>query len=161
MIKLLDDRRRVGGVALGGVWIGCSADENQGDLDKPDIGAILNVAQDYDSTRGWKHGFESMRVGLVDGPGNELCAYIAAVLALHALCKRHNALVCCHTGSRSLAVTLMYVQALTAAPWDRALQAFTEKVDDELPAVKDVHREAAVRVAKYFDQFAVELVCRK
>ena len=149
MIKLTEDMRRVGGVALGGIWIGDSTDEASVHLDSVDIGAILNVAQDMVTTRDWSQGVESMHVGLIDGPGNEVAAYCSAVLALHALLKRHNTLVCCHVGGRALAVAIMYLNAAEGAPykaWDHWLAMLGERVDQELPTPNDVHRNRYVSV---------------
>ena len=144
MIRLTGDQRDVGGVALGAIWIGDSADEQVADLVSANVGAILNVAQDMLSTRGWWHGVEAMHVGLVDGPGNEQSAYCAAVLALHALLKRHNTLVCCHTGGRSLAVAIMFLNlgiADTWREWGDWLDILQERVDADLPAVNEVHAQ--------------------
>lgn len=141
MLKLTDDRRKVGGVALGAVWIGNSEAEQCGPLEMADIGAVLNVAQDLVSRRVWPV-VESMHVGLIDGPGNEPAVYCAAVYALHALLKRHNTLVCCHSGGRSLAVALTYLVVTSDRSWDQWLEALYERVDYELPTVKQLHRDA-------------------
>src|SRR4051812_26384297 len=95
-----------------GIWIGDGADEAYGDLCSAGVKAILNVAQDLPSTRGWRQGIEYMHVGLIDGPGNPTTAYYAAVLALATLLKRSHTVVCCHSGSRSMAVVLMYLSVV-------------------------------------------------
>lgn len=143
MIRLTDDRLRVGGIVLGAIWIGNSAaGHDKGNIVASSIGAILNVAQDLTGTLCWDDGIESMHVGLIDGPGNELTAYYAAVLALHALLKKHNVLMCCHTGSRSMAVALMYSAITSKLGWDQQLQMLRERVDIDLPTPNDAHREA-------------------
>lgn len=141
-LKLTEDRRKVEGVSLGGIWIGDSEAEA-----KVSVDAILNVAQDLRPTRGWPK-VETMQVGLIDGPGNEPSAYVAAVLALHSLLKRHNVLVCCHSGSRALAVVLMYLCASTDRNWENWLCALQELVDVALPEVHIAHREARHQVTK-------------
>ena len=92
------------------VWIGDSDDGKYTDLVEPVVGAVLCVAQDLTppNTRLWPTT-EYAHVGLIDGPGNLPCAYIAAIVTLHLLLDRHPAvLVYCHGGGRALAVTLMY-----------------------------------------------------
>lgn len=141
MIRLTDDKRKVGGVALGAIWIGNSGDEAADYFDTAYIGAVLNVAQDMTGTKFWEHGVEVMHVGLIDGPGNEIGTYCAAVLALHALLKRHNTLVCCHTGGRALAVAIMYLKAQGERHWDSLIQVLQERVEDDLPVPNYIHRE--------------------
>ena len=147
MIRLTDDKRKVGGVALGAIWIGSSGDERGSGMEY--VGAILNVAQDMVSTRGWNDNIEAMHVGLIDGPGNEQSAYCAAVLALHALLKRHNVLVCDHIGGRALAVAVMYLNVGIASAgrgWGDWLDILQERVDADLPAVNEVHAQAFGRM---------------
>lgn len=136
------------------VWIGNSADEEyvtQADLTYHGIGAILNVARDMVSTRGWNHGLEVMHVGLVDGPGNIPVTYVAAVLALRSLVQRHNVLVCCHSSSRSLAVVIMYLSMTQdshtwpgewRAGWDGWMKWVRSRVSCGLPEVHEAHEEA-------------------
>lgn len=153
MIQLVEDRRKVSGISVGGIWIGDSADESHADLDTEDIGAILNVAQDMPSTRGWYHGIEEMHVGLIDGPGNETSTYWAAVLALFALLRRHNTLVCCHSGGRALAVVIMF-QEFAKTPtkrrsrtWHEWVTLLSEKTGQPLPEVNPIHVEAFASIA--------------
>lgn len=87
---------------------------------------------------------EYMHVGLVDGPGNPLAAYHAAVLALAVLVRRgkYNVLVCDHDGGRALAVVIMYLYLMGAIPsWDEAIERLRAK-EKELPKVHDIHRKA-------------------
>lgn len=146
MIRLTEDSREVPGVSLGAIWIGDSADEQIFHVETTNIGAILNVAQDMDSTRGWWHGIEAMHVGLIDGVGNEMAAYYSCVLALHALLKRHNTLVCCHTGTRALTVAMMYLNVGTRRDWDSWLAILSEKVDWPLPAPCEEHKQAFAKI---------------
>lgn len=141
--KLTDDRRGVEG--LGAIWIGDSVAEA-----KIHINAILNVAHDLKPTRGWS-AVEYMHVGLIDGPGNEVTAYCAAVLALHAMLKKHNVLICCHSGGRALAVALMYLCATTERSWENWLIAIQERIDTGLPEVNPVHRDKFSKVAEVLD----------
>ena len=123
------------------LYIGDSGDEERADLASLRIGAVLNVAQDLQGTRGWKCGVEYMQVGLIDGPGNPPAAYYSAVLALTALLNRSRVLVCCHTGGRALAVAIMYLNAnAQSQDWERWLEILRERVDVGLPVPHDAHR---------------------
>lgn len=131
------------------IWIGNSMDEWRGDLRIANVQAILNVAQDLQCTRGWRTGTEYMQVGLIDGPGNPECAYHAAVLALAALVKRSNVLVCCHSGGRALAVVLMYLRASNGdykRTWEEWLSLLKERIEGDLPDVRPEHREMLGRI---------------
>ncbi len=142
MIRLTDDKRKVGGVALGAIWIGNYGDSQADYLSQIHIGGVLNVAQDMVSMHNWSHGLDCMQVGLVDGPGNELGTYCAAVLALHALLKRYNVLVCCHGAGRSLAVAVMYISASSQSGWWKTISMLQERVDVELPTINPIHMMA-------------------
>lgn len=121
------------------IWIGNSGDEEFAKLEEAGIGAILNVAQDLQCSRGWNTGIEYTQVGLIDGPGNSLCAYQAAILALTALVKNKKVLVCCHTGARSLAVVLMYLNVENSRGWNGNLLFLKERIEDELPEPHPAH----------------------
>ena len=124
------------------IWIGNSMDEFLADVD-----AILNVAQDLQCTRGWRGGVEYMQTGLIDGPGNLLSAYYAAVLALSSLVSRHKrVLVCCHTGSRAIAVVMMHANVDSRRGWEACLEVISERVDERLPTPNPVHRTAFERL---------------
>ena len=99
------------------IWIGNSKDEQLLQFDNHPNIAILNVAQDLQGTKGWKNKIEYMQVGLIDGPGNEPVGYYTAVLALATLLKRSKVIVCCHSGSRSLAVVIMYRDVVAGHGW--------------------------------------------
>lgn len=140
MIRITEDRLKVGGVALGAIYVGNSTDEQTAE-----VTSILNVAQDLISTRGWDDGIESMHVGLIDGPGNELSTYCSAVLALHALLRRHNVLVCCHTGGRAIMVAMMYLHVsnyLQDRGWCDWWYILQERIEEPLPTPNQVHIEA-------------------
>lgn len=129
------------------IWIGCSADEWHVTLHTDKVDAVLNVAHDYQPTRGWKDGIEYMHVGLVDGPGNEPTAYCAAVLALVSLIKRgKRVLVCCHSGGRAMAVALMYLQSMSERGWDGWWVVLHERVDVDLPVPHEAHRAAFEKI---------------
>ena len=122
-------------------------DEESDDLATEGIDAILNVAHDLQATRGWMHGIEYAQIGLIDGPGNPLAAYCAAILALETLRKRHDqVLVCCHAGSRSFAVVLMYLNLISRNGWDGCLDILRERVDWTFPVPHPAHRAAFERL---------------
>lgn len=123
------------------LYIGDSQDERYADLTGEGITAVLNVAQDMDGTRGWLWGIEYAQVGLVDGPGNPPASYYAAVLALVSLLKRHRTLVVCHTGGRSLAVAMMYLNIRVRRSWTELLTLVRERMDVGLPQVHEAHQE--------------------
>lgn len=131
MIKLTDD----------GLWVSPINQVRMDSLSRFGIGAMLNVAQDLNIVVGWPT-IEYMQVGLIDGPGNPLSAYSSAVLALETLLTRHKTLVCCHGGSRSMAVVLMYLHLVSDKGWTDLFEILSEKVDKLLPVPNDVHKEA-------------------
>lgn len=89
-----------------GLWVGDSKDGCA--LDEK-IDGVLNVAQDLRSRLGWPH-VEHMQAGLVDGPGNDVMAYCAAITAVTTLCRRYEGvLIYDHSGGRALAVAAMYL----------------------------------------------------
>lgn len=124
------------------LWIGdSSAVKNMVALK---IGAVLNVAVDLLLTVDGRPNVEYMKVGLVDGPGNLLSAYYTAVLAIATLLKRGKTLVCCHSGGRSLAVAVMYLQVVGGQDWDnwqRLLRILEERVEIDLPVINDAHKK--------------------
>lgn len=121
------------------IWIGDATAWRNAKLFN--IGAVLNVAQDLRCDCGWPD-VEYAQVGLVDGPGNLLCMYRAAALALMSLVERHNTLVCCHGGSRSMAVVLMYLGMVSGRKWDDLLDLLRERADIDLPIPHPAHKEA-------------------
>lgn len=118
------------------IWIGDSAAVSSSE--QP---TILNVAQDLCGKCGWP-AVEYAQVGLIDGPGNTLAGYAAAILALAELQKRGKTLVFCHTGGRALAVVLMYLEMHARRGWDVWLRVLNERVEGDLPVVHDAHRQA-------------------
>lgn len=128
----------------GSLWIGNSADGTN--LDALKIRAVLNVAHDLKGSVGWPE-VEYNQVGLVDGPGNPQTAYCGAVLVLDSLIhRRKKTLVCCHTGSRSLAVSVMYLEMFTPRGWDGWIDILQERVGIDLPVPHPAHREAFDRM---------------
>lgn len=105
------------------------------------IKALLNVAQDLRGEMGWPDT-EYMQVGLIDGPGNPIQVYCAAALSLWTLAKRHRTLVFCHTGGRSLAVAVMYMNVAAGHSWDGIMSLLAESVDTELPVPHEAHMAA-------------------
>ena len=125
------------------LWIGNSSTRLY-EIRAAKIGGVLNVALDLRSNIGWPE-VEYMQVGIIDGPGNPPSAYCAAVLALTALRSRHRVVVYCHTGGRSLAVVMMYINMTTPyAPirWDDMMSILSERTDARLPPVHEAHRSA-------------------
>lgn len=104
------------------------------------VEAILNVAKDLPPTRSWPD-IEYVHIGLVDGPGNTLSAYYAAVLALDSL-RSIITLVCCHEGGRAVAVALMYLGLKTQHNWTQCLNILRERNECEIPEPHVAHRQA-------------------
>lgn len=146
MIKVADDRRHVAGVSLGGLWVGDGEDEKWVVDRSKHISACLCVAQDMMTYHHWGSGLECAHVGLIDGPGNELAAYYAAILTLHTLLRRHNVLVCCHSATRSLAVAIMYLNVGARRGWDGWLEVLHERSESVLMLPHEAHREAFDRL---------------
>jgi hypothetical protein len=144
------------------LWIGGSDSAYARALIARNIGAVLCVAQDLRGCVGWPE-VEFAQVGLVDGPGNEVADYCAAILALVALVRRYDAvLVVDHDGGRALAVSLIYLNLTLgqyrAHPlawshwmtWDERLTATRGQMPMHypgiLPEVHPAHREAFARI---------------
>ena len=127
------------------LWAGNSTDER-----KAEVGSILNVAKDLVPTRGWAQGINYFHVGLVDGPGNPIESYYAAVMSLVSLAKLGGkVMVCCHGGkSISLAVAMMYLQITTEGSyeWDNLLQMVRERNDTDIPEPNKAHKLAFDRL---------------
>ncbi len=126
------------------IWIGDSDDEKRSFyyVQRKTVDSVLIVAQDMTPTCGWVAGVEYMQVGLIDGPGNMLSAYHAAVLALATLVKRGKVMVCCHDGGRALAIVIMYLYMMGDGPsWDEHIERLNSS-DTTHPPVNTVHREA-------------------
>lgn len=122
------------------LWVGTSDDGCNR------FGQMLNVAHDLPCVHGWPETLY-MQVGLMDGPGNELALYSAAVLMLSELMKRGPVMVYCHSGGRSMAVILMYLHVMTGLGWDGCLEMVEERVDGiKLPTIHEAHREAFDRM---------------
>jgi hypothetical protein len=127
------------------IWIGNSADERSAGLCDMGIKNVLNVAHDLDGTRGLTDGVEYAQVGLIDGPGNPLSAYYAAVLTLNTLQERGPTLVVCHDGCRALTVAIMYLNTKNGTAdiaWGRWLRLLSERVETVLPNPNNAHQEA-------------------
>lgn len=143
MIMLSDD----------GLWLGSAACAYGDNLAKNSIGAVLNVAQDLRGQCGWPE-FEYVQVGLVDGIGNLSSTYASAVLALHYLLGRHKTVVCCHGGSRSLAVCIMYLEITrwlgptvpAARHWETWLEILNERTNIDLMVPHEVHAQMYKRM---------------
>lgn len=138
-----------------GLWVGGStAPKNVGAVK---AGAVLNVAQDLIPPI--LLPVEYAQVGLVDGPGNEVSGYCAAVLCLKSLVDRHDCVVVYdHDGGRAFAVALMYLNlkdgqqrpnplAWSYWPtWREKLAVVSERTAGVLPAVNMAHIEAFDKV---------------
>lgn len=126
------------------IWIGNYDAEKWVTRHSPAFDAVLVVAHDMVPTNDWKTGLEYMHVGIVDGPGNPLAVYHAAVLALVGLMKRHKrVLVCDHVGSRALVVCIMYLYLLGDGPsWDEHLERLTKQHGKDMLPINTIHRKA-------------------
>lgn len=114
------------------LWVGDSSDEAR----CKGITAILNVAVDLPRTT-----FKVLyaQCGLVDGPGNRLNAYRAAILMLMSLLEdNHKVLVCCHSGSRALAVCIMFMHQMTGQSWEQLVELLSERYYF-LPEIHEAH----------------------
>lgn len=118
------------------LWIGDSADGMRLGLMR--VGAVLNVARDLCIRAGWPD-VEYAQVGLVDGPGNLPRVYASAVLLLADMLTRHDVMVCCHNGARSLVVSLMYLNVAARKDWTGILNMMRERIDGTLPEVNQAH----------------------
>jgi hypothetical protein len=119
------------------VWVGNSRGEETA-AESGEIGAVLNVAKDMRPTHKWPT-IEYAHVCLIDGPGNRLSAYCAAVLQLSAMVKDgKTVLVCCHSGSRALAVAMMHWNLTARKSWDM-LKAVLDERYDEFSGVAEPH----------------------
>lgn len=143
MIQLVESRLDVPGIVEGAIWIGNSGMEYQPTevYRAQKVDGLLNVAVDLTCTHGWWEGIHTCQVGLIDGPGNELSAYASAMLALRTLLKTRNTLVVCHTGTRAMAVVVMYQAVMASCAWDEALTTLRERVEDDLPVPLLIHKE--------------------
>lgn len=124
------------------LWIGDSSDEAGADLSFVKADAILNVAHDLEPTRGWNKGILYTHVGLLDGPGNPLGIYYSALWALNVLIERNTCLVVCHTGTRSLAIAIMYLNLKFQRTWDEWIKLLRERIDITLPEPNAAHVQA-------------------
>lgn len=127
------------------LWIGNSKDATDANLPAEGINAMLNVAHDLQGKRGWTDNIVYAQCGLIDGPGNHIATYHAAILMLAALvADGKRVLVCCHNGGRSLAVVLCYLNLTGGRGWDGWLSLLRERNEFEDP--HEVHRRAFDRI---------------
>ncbi len=133
-------------------------DSDDGHLeDDRDISAILNVAHDLGGKLCWPD-VEYAQVGLIDGPGNEVVAYTAALLTLVTLTRRHDlVLVYDHSGSRALAIGIMYlslvggkvaerVDFMRRRGWEEIIGEIIARSSESLPRLHKAHVEAFNKV---------------
>jgi hypothetical protein len=127
------------------IWIGDSKDAEHADLKKAGITAIINVAHDLQGRRGWSDGITYAQCGLVDGPGNLPAAYHAAALMLAALVESgKRVLVCDHSGGRSLAVAIFYLNLKNPRGWDGWMSVLRER--QEIAEPHPEHKKAFNKV---------------
>lgn len=157
MIRLTDE-----------LWIGVSNDaylekreqivKACNNLKSVGVTAILNVAHDLRCSLGWPD-FECAQVGIVDGPGNEISGYCAAILALVSLRRKHDKVIIYdHDGGRSLAIALMYLNLVSGKQqpvsmflgrwltWGERLLTVDDSVRSLLPKVHPAHIEAFTKI---------------
>ncbi len=143
----------------GGIYLGDSSDgswHKMSTIYRNKVNAVLNVAHDLHGMLGCTHNIEYAQVGLVDGPGNPISAYCAAVLTLTTLLNRHKkVMVYCHDGGRSVAVVAMYrilkegrVSGGPSMPhcwkiWGSVIDKLNEEAETVLPEPHAAHMEAA------------------
>lgn len=84
--------------------------------------AVLNLAPDLHVLTHEK--LEYAQIGLIDGPGNRLGTIVGAVMFLHQLLDRHEAVVLiCHGGTgRSGLVTALYMAVRHDVKFPQALE---------------------------------------
>lgn len=141
-----------------GIWIG-NSDDGYLTEDNIKVGAVLNVARDLPGESEWPD-VEYAQVGLIDGPGNEVKDYCAAVIVLASMVKRHkDVMVYDHEGKRSFVVGLMYL-CLTRSErninrtfmscfrsWESMVEEYyTGLVAENIPPVCKSHKEAFDRM---------------
>jgi hypothetical protein len=115
------------------------------------IGGVLNCANDL-----WRGKFDTdsdvpieyAHVGLVDGPGNGMADYHAALLKTCALMRRCDQVsIHDHDGSsRAAAVAIMALHAAHRRGWGHWLGIIREKVGDPEFEPHPVHRLAFNRI---------------
>lgn len=108
-------------------------------------GFILNVANDLEASyflSSYNNKVEYSQVGLIDGPGNSLTIYYAAVLTLAALQKRGEVMVGCHSGTRALTVAIMFLNTKSQRGWGDWFALLEERLGFDLPRPHDEHRKA-------------------
>jgi hypothetical protein len=133
------------------IWLGDSHDAMHADLKVDGITAILNVACDLEGKRGWSKGIEYAQCGLMDGPGNNMASYYAAVMMLASLVRAgKRTLVHCHKGqSRSPAVVIMYLHLEHRRGWDywrKMIADLRPKMNEEGQFPHLEHRKAFDRM---------------
>ena len=133
------------------IWLGGSYDAEYADLRADNIDAILNVARGLHVERGWSNDVEYAKCGLVDGPGNTMTSYYAAVLKLAALVRNGlRTLVCCREGqSRSPAIVIMYLNVQKQYGWDywrMILADLGSRVKEGKQFPHEAHRQAFDRI---------------
>lgn len=108
------------------LWLGDSCDVNHG-VGLHGLKAVLNVADDLAISRTIPD-VAYAQIGLVDGPGNPLAAYHAAVLALYTLLRIGPTMVVDHGGTTSAAVVAIMYQHLTRRMgWDHWLKVISDR----------------------------------
>ena len=91
-----------------------------------DISAVLCLNGFPQEAR--RHGLAWVGITLIDGAGNSMDAFKAAVAALHELSRDHKVLVHCMEGlSRSALVVACYLAAERSIPLDDAIVEVTRR----------------------------------
>lgn len=133
------------------VWVGGSESPHLAE----EVGAksLLCVAIDIMPEVGWPD-IEAWHVGLLDGPGNTVRAYSAAVMALAVLTERGAVVVYDHSGSRAVTVAAMFLnmregkRRLRPTEWSHwlslteRLQVMRQFADQSLPVPHQAHWKA-------------------
>lgn len=137
------------------LWIGSSGDAEHANLSEVGITALLNVAHDLEGKRGHSDGLLYAQCGLMDGPGNVIAVYHAAVLMLSVLRNKtsrdegRKVLVYDHNGSsNAVAAVIMYLHVTRRMGWEYWLKIIAEKfaIPVEDARVNSAHRDAFNRI---------------
>ena len=126
------------------LWIGNNHDVEYESL--VDVNSVLNVASDMIIRRPVGN-ITYAHCGIVDGPGNLLATYHAAILMLHTLVSSRGAtLVVDHDGTtRSVVISIMYLHSLRRMGWDHWLGVIQSKCKDDI-SLHTSHRTAFNRI---------------
>lgn len=123
------------------IFLGNASDAmNIDGLRKENIKTVFNVAIDlHHQPPIQQRDISFLKIGLIDGPGNSLSTFAAAVSALSSVQKlQQNILIHCHEGvSRSPTVLAAFLasQAPKIKPWNKLIEDALESIAEKRPRV--------------------------